>query len=375
MEIDVKSDQYRNIVFERLLVRGTGKPLVEMLPPTRREWLRQMFIKQMVDITVSEKHTPPWKPLTVFEHLQGIIVDHLNEYQKLAQKKPEISEFAKQMAGFLYSVKRFLDAAHVVHLSKTPLRNLYEHEHTPHRYVETIKLPFDKVFIEFSEPLLVDAISTFGVKKDYLVGFMCEDINGVIFLHLIWDDLAFSSLQVEPALLPFFLHGYCGLPEHPERPKEYNQCLREMLAKQMPEITSVRFCPGTVQKEARHLLPCLHNEWRAKIVNLFINIITLLNAKNLEIEEVKLPNKRIRKAAKEGRKLPTTYRRVILDWFTPYRSTHSSATGTGRSVTRPYFRRGHFREYKPGKFTWVRAHICRSDLQEKEQPSRKIYRA
>lgn len=366
MELDVRSDEYRNRVFEKIFR--------EDVPETKKEWLRRLFVEHVARVSLSEQHEAPWKPLTVYEHVQKSINDSIKPYNENPELRRRLDPTGMRMLEVSRGVLRLLNESHVIHLSKTPLRELYLHEHTPHPYEETLKLPFSKVFLEFGEPLVVDAISTFGVKKDYLVCILCEELDDSIFLHLLWDDMSISHLEVNPKRLPLFGHAYCGLPENPDRPDEYKPCAWEILVQRHPEMAQGTICPGTIDVEARDKFPCLHNAWRARIVNLFINILTLLNAKNLEYEEVKTAKKRVRRASKEGTRLPSSYRRVVLDWFTPTRASGNSEGDGSRSVSGPYFRRGHFRQYRPGKFTWVQPHLCRADLKEKN-PSKKIYRA
>lgn len=346
-----------------------------------RRLTSDMLREQGMNPVLGETEATPWKSLYVYEELARRLAYMIEEHQTFIRRygrllHPHVVDRFELYAASMAEVLRILQQAQVIHLRRAPLRELYERQHAEQPYEETLQLPFDSVFLEFSEPLTVKAGPMLGT--DELVGMLCHEFKphkGYYWLVLFWRDYERTDLTLKTDELPLFHQARCNLGS---RPAGMPRCFREQAESLDQNVSADPMCPGYLNQSGEDKeFFCIHNAWRAQALNLFINIINLLNAKNLIVETIETPKKRITRSAKQGIQLPREYRRVDLNWFTPLRkSTESRGEGTRGPVTRPYIRRGHFRQYKPGKYVWVTSHICRADLMtEQTELMRRVYLA
>lgn len=334
-------------------------------------------LKEIIQSKIGVDAVPPWKSLYVFEQVQENLQLRVKFWEDAIRKalphSPSDPESPTSPYAYIRKARDILDVGktgQVIHLRKTPLKLLYETPPHPEQpFEETVRPPFSKLFLEFSEPLEVQSGPYIGT--DILVALvMHESEPGKIVVYCIWQDCEFTELFIDTSLLPEYAQMPCDMAT---KPPTSEPCWREMAIAQDPAMEKLPVCPAIMDSNVN--FRCAHR-WRDKIVGLFINIITLLNARNLVLERIETPKKRMKRARKDGIQLPAEYRKVELDWFTmPRKSSHSEGTGTGRERTAPYLRRGHFRQYSPGKFTWVTAHICRADLATDNAVKQKVYRA
>lgn len=338
-----------------------------------------ILLKNLIASPIGLNQSIPWQSLHVYESVQKNLVERLAFWKEALKVYPHYPSNPKSINSpnaYVAKVTEILDIcrqAQVIHLRRLPLKELYKMPPHPEQpFTETVRLPFKHLFIEFSEPLEVEAGPDFG--KDQLVALVLHEIRPqVIKIFCIWLDCEFTELIVDTALLPEYAQMPCDLET---KPPTSEPCWREKAIKEDPSMETFPVCPATMDPNVH--FPCAHR-WRDKIVgNVFINIITILNARNLVLERVQTSKKRLKRAQKEGYRLPSEYRKVDLEWFTPIRASsrrEGGGEGSGRQVSTPYLRRGHFRQYAPGKFTWVTPHVCRADLMKNQDVNRHVYKA
>lgn len=223
----------------------------------------------------------------------------------------------------------------------------------PQNYKNSITLPFQSTFIEFSSPLQIEVASDKGnniaVQTQLRAVTAFREINSNTITLEFWVD------TLKKGIVNFYAH--LDIERLP--------LVRIITKKYCPECRYAEYVPVAYSRPGYKCdiditwhnrmdgRGCVHCKSMLQVIRLFINTINYINCRNVErIFEKGRPEKKDKKGNIEKKKLSDYYIVKLKSKVVHVRSEgYSKGTGTKHSVR--YDVRGHPRHYDNGTSIWI----------------------